>query len=364
VILYVCVFVFHSFIHSFIHSYISSRCPRFAFFHFSPHYYYYYYYYYYEYYLLDGKIKLWNTSSGFCYATLGGTAAGGSGAESSHTAPITAIEFSKSSVVLSASLDGTIKAHDLHRYRTFKTYTTPTPVQFLCLAIDPSGEIVCGGTMDPFHIYTWNIQTSRLLDVYTGHTGPVSSLKFQCNNGGVLASASWDGTVKLWDLYKDNVQTESLQHNSDIVCLTCSPNGKEICSGTIRGLLSFWDIESGKLKFELDGRRDIIGGRKHNDRMTASNNSSSHYFTSIAYSADGTCLLAGGNSKYVCIYEISQQILLKKFQVTFNRNLDGVLDEVRLILIYIEKLDGQQRERELDDSVVIFVYHAMIDVFP
>ena len=281
--------------------------------------------------VLDGKIKLWNTSSGFCYATLGGTAVGGSGAESSHTAPITAIEFSKSSVVLSASLDGTIKAHDLHRYRTFKTYTTPTPVQFLCLAIDPSGEIVVGGTMDPFHIYTWNIQTSRLLDVYTGHTGPISALKFQCNNGGILASSSWDGTVKLWDLYKNNVQTESLQHNSDIVCLTCSPNGKEICSGTIRGLLSFWDIESGKLKFELDGRRDIIGGRKHNDRMTASNNSSSHYFTSIAYSADGTCLLAGGNSKYVCIYEISQQILLKKFQVTFNRNLDGVLDEVRFV---------------------------------
>jgi len=38
--------------------------------------------------------------------------------------------------------------------------------------------------------------------------------------------------------------------------------------------------------------------------------------------------LAGGNSKYVCIYEISQQILLKKFQVSFNRSLDGVLDEL------------------------------------
>ena len=65
-----------------------------------------------------------------------------------------------------------------------------------------------------------------------------------------------------------------------------------------------------------------------NDRTTADNNASSRYFTSIAYSADGTCLLAGGNSKYVCIYEISQKILLKKFQVSFNRSLDGVLDEV------------------------------------
>jgi periodic tryptophan protein 2 len=154
------------------------------------------------------------------------------------------------------------------------------------------------------------------------------------SNGGTLVSASWDGTVKLWDLYKDNVPTESLRHNSDVVCVACRPDGKEVCSGTIRGLLSFWDVESGKLKYELDGRRDIAGGRKVNDRMVAGNNASGLYFTSVCYSADGKCLLAGGNSKYVCIYECSQQILLKKFQVTFNRNLDGVLDEVSVILVW------------------------------
>lgn len=265
----------------------------------------------------DGKLKLWNASSGFCYVTM----------EQSHQAPVTAVCFANASVVLSASLDGTVRAHDLHRYRTFKTLTTPTPVQFLSLAVDPSGEIVTAGTMDPFHIYAWNLQTGKLLDILTGHTGPVSQLAYQ-SQGGTLASASWDGSVKLWDLYKGNVPTESLQHNSDVVCVACRPDGKEVCSGTIRGLLSFWDVESGKLKFEIDGRRDIAGGRRLNDRMASNNNASSRYFTSVAYSADGSCILAGGNSKYVCIYEISQQILLKKFQVTFNRSLDGVLDEV------------------------------------
>ncbi|KAG7349834.1 WD40 repeat-containing protein [Nitzschia inconspicua] len=265
----------------------------------------------------DGKLKLWNASSGFCYVTM----------EQSHQAPITSVCFANASVVLSASLDGSVKAHDLHRYRTFKTFTSPTPVQFLSLAVDPSGEIVTAGSMDPFHIYAWNLQTGKLLDVYTGHTGPVSQLAFQ-SHGGTLASASWDGTVKLWDLYKGNVPTESLQHNSDVVCVACRPDGKEVCTGTIRGLLSFWNVESGKLKFEIDGRRDIVGGRKFNDRMASNNNASSRYFTSVCYSADGTCVLAGGNSKYVCIYEVSQQILLKKFQVTFNRSLDGVLDEL------------------------------------
>lgn len=72
----------------------------------------------------------------------------------------------------------------------------------------------------------------------------------------------------------------------------------------------------------------FVTGRKINDRMTSDNNSASRYFTSVCYSADGSCLLAGGNSKYICIYEISQQILVKKFQISFNRSLDGILDEL------------------------------------
>jgi periodic tryptophan protein 2 len=270
----------------------------------------------------DGKIKLWNAQTGFCYVTL----------NKSHTAPVTAVAFAKSSVVLSASLDGTVRAHDLHRYRTFQTLTTPTPVQFWSLAVDPSGEIVTAGSSDPFHIYVWNLQTATLLDVLTGHSGPVCGLAFPPADASssVLVSASWDGTCRTWSLFQGkSVPTETLQHNTDCVCVAVRPDGKEICSGTVGGLLSFWNVETGRLKFEIDGRRDIAGGRKMNDRMTADNNAASRYFTSVCYSADGSCVLAGGNSKYVCIYEVSQRMLLKKFQVTFNRSLDGVLDEVR-----------------------------------
>jgi hypothetical protein len=36
--------------------------------------------------------------------------------------------------------------------------------------MDPSGEIVTAGSMDPFHIYDWNLQTRKLLDVLTRHS--------------------------------------------------------------------------------------------------------------------------------------------------------------------------------------------------
>jgi len=46
----------------------------------------------------------------------------------------------------------------------------------------------------------------------------------------------------------------------------------------------------------------------------------------VCYSADGQCVLAGGDSKYICIYEVSERLLIRKFQISHNRSFDGVSD--------------------------------------
>lgn len=47
----------------------------------------------------------------------------------------------------------------------------------------------------------------------------------------------------------------------------------------------------------IEGRRDIAGGRLSTSRRTASNVAAGACFTSLAFSADGSWLLAGGASK-------------------------------------------------------------------
>ena len=67
----------------------------------------------------DGKVKLWSVTSGFCFVTF-----------SDHPSAITDICYVKGShAIVSASLDGTVSAFDLVRYRNFRTLTTPTPEQ-------------------------------------------------------------------------------------------------------------------------------------------------------------------------------------------------------------------------------------------
>ena len=153
--------------------------------------------------------------------------------------------------------------------------------------------MVAAGSLDPFEIYLWSLQTGKILDVLNGHKGPVTSLEFS-PIGGTLASGSWDSTVKLWDCYKNNVM-ETLTHTSDVLCISWRPDGKSIVAGTLSGQLHFWNPEDGNLTGTIEGQRDIAGGRKENDKLTADNNSASRHFTSVTYSADGSAVLAGGN---------------------------------------------------------------------
>lgn len=78
----------------------------------------------------------------------------------------------------------------------------------------------------------------------------------------------------------------------------------------------------------IDGKRDVAGGRRTTDLVTAASSARSKHFSSVCYTADGTCVLAGGNSRYVCLYQAAQRLLVKKFQVSHNRSLEGIVDKL------------------------------------
>ncbi|EON69372.1 periodic tryptophan protein 2 [Coniosporium apollinis CBS 100218] len=260
----------------------------------------------------DGKIKVWDVNSGFCIVTF-----------TEHTSGVTACEFAKrGNVLFTASLDGSVRAWDLIRYRNFRTFTAPTRLSFSSLAVDPSGEVVCAGSLGAFDIHTWSVQTGQLLDQLSGHEGPVSSLAF-APDGGTLVSGSWDHTVRIWNIFARTQTSEPLQLQSDVLSLAFRPDSKQIAVSTLDGQLTFWYVASGTQEQGLAGSRDISGGRKLTDRRTAANAAGTKSFTCVTYSADGTAVLAGGNSKYICLYDVQSGVLAKKWTVSINLSLDG-----------------------------------------
>jgi periodic tryptophan protein 2 len=260
----------------------------------------------------DGKIKVWDVNSGFCIVTF-----------TEHSSGVTACEFAKKgNVLFTSSLDGSIRAWDLIRYRNFRTFTAPTRLSFSSLAVDPSGEVVCAGSLDSFDIHIWSVQTGQLLDRLAGHEGPISSLAF-APNGGVVVSGSWDHTVRIWSIFDRTQTSEPLQLQADVLDVAFRPDSRQLAVSTLDGQLTFWSVSEAEQQSGVDGRRDVSGGRKITDRRTAANAAGTKSFSAIRYSADGTCVLAGGNSKYICLYSVDSLVLLKKYTVSINLSLSG-----------------------------------------
>uniref|UniRef100_A0A665T4B4 Small-subunit processome Utp12 domain-containing protein n=1 Tax=Echeneis naucrates TaxID=173247 RepID=A0A665T4B4_ECHNA len=246
-----------------------------------------------------------------------------------HTSSITNVTFTSSGfVIVSASLDGTVRAFDLHRYRNFRTFTSPRPAQFSSLAVDNSGELVSAGAQDSFEIFLWSMQTGRLLEVLGGHEGPVSCLCFSPVQS-ILASTSWDRTVRLWDMLDSWQVKETLPLVSDGLVVAYRPDGQELAVATLNGEISFWNPHTATQTGSVSGRHDLEMGRKETDKITAKQSAKGKSFTSLCYSADGESMLAGGQSKFVCIYNIKEQMLVKKFEISCNLSFDAM--EVRFI---------------------------------
>ncbi|XP_056410570.1 periodic tryptophan protein 2 homolog [Hyla sarda] len=261
----------------------------------------------------DGKVKIWDTSSGFCFVTF-----------TDHTSSVSAVTFtSNGQVVLSASLDGTVRAYSLLRYRNFRTFTSPRPAQFSCLAVDSSGDIVCAGAQDSYEVYVWSMQTGRLLDVLAGHEGPVSSVAFNPLKS-VLATASWDKTVRLWHMTDSWRTTETLSLTAGALVVSFRPDGGELAVSSLDGQITMWEPEKGIQTGSIEGRHDLQLGRKETDKITAKQSSKGKAFTTLCYSADGSALLAGGASRFVCIYHVREQLLAKKFEISCNYSLDAM----------------------------------------
>ena len=275
----------------------------------------------------DGKVKLWNTSTGFCFVTF-----------SEHTAAVAGVTFAPPAgkVLLTAAMDGTVRAFDLNRYRNFRTFTSPRPAQFGCIGVDSSGDLVAAGGIDTFEIYLWSVQTGKLLEVISGHDGPVSSLTFSPSaSSSIMASVSWDKTLRLWNAIAVGSSSEAIQlGGSDGTAVTFRPDGGQVAVATLNGQITFYDAQSGNQTGSIDGRSDIEIGKSDTDLITAKKSKEGKgYFTALAYTADGSCILAGGLSKSICIYHIEEMLLVKKFEVTQNRSfdaMDGVISRKKL----------------------------------
>ncbi|RXG71183.1 Periodic tryptophan protein 2-like protein [Armadillidium vulgare] len=265
-------------------------------------------------------VKIWSTESSFCFMTF-----------EEHTAEVTGVVFTQSGKsIITCSLDGTVRAFDMIRYRNFKTLTSLKATQFSCVTVDSSGELVAAGGQDSHNIYLWSLQRGSLLEILGGHEGPIVSIQFSLRLGSSkLISTSWDKTVKVWDAIANTTAKETLPLFSDGTCVAFKPDGEQFAVATMNGHITMFNADTLRQEYCIEGKNDLGAWQEDTDKVHPNVNLKANYFSTISYSPNGEYIIGGGKSKYVCIYSIKDELLIKKFEITQNLSFDAMNKKIR-----------------------------------
>ncbi len=160
---------------------------------------------------------------------------------------------------------------------------------------------------------------------FTGHSAKINDLALNPDQT-LLASASDDQTVKLWN-WQTGQEQRSLWHEGNRVqAVTFSPDGRYIISGGTSGDISVWDARTGELVKTLTGHRSAINDLKvtpdgrvlgsasadNTIRLWTLNTGESldvleghySYVNAIAFTPDGNTLISGSADKTIRLWDI------------------------------------------------------------
>lgn len=117
-----------------------------------------------------------------------------------------------------------------------------------------------------------------------GHNGWVGSVVFSPDESK-LASGSYDGTIKLWDVATGQELQTIKGYDGCVNSVTFSPDGRKLASGSRDGTIKLWDLATGEELQTLEGLNSLV--------------------YSVTFSLDESKLASGSDDKTIKLWDVT-----------------------------------------------------------
>jgi len=171
----------------------------------------------------------------------------------------------------------------------------------MCVGFHPNGNLIASGSFD-ITVRVWDLSIGTCMHKINAHDEMVVSANFDLS-GSLLVTAGFDGLVKLWDVNSGSLvrsflgSTATADYKIPVCFAKWSPNGKYILVGSFDGTWKLLNSDTGKPS-------KVYTGHTFNDYCV---------FASFSLTS-GKYIISGSADNNVYVWDLNSRLLLEKLE--------------------------------------------------
>lgn len=161
-------------------------------------------------------------------------------------------------LLITAGWDRCVRCWDTANWKLAKSLDFPGEDGVISLALSPDGRMLAAGNAASTGIvFLWNADNLHEKLRLVTHNGFVNSISF-APDSQLIATASLDGTAKIWRVADGSLIGTYEGHKLDVKCVRFSPDGTEIATGSDDETVKLWNVGTTEVKATLLGHKDGV----------------------------------------------------------------------------------------------------------